>query len=76
VRITFDTDDMRVRMMVEDNGKGFDVESALSGQQKTIGLSTLKERIGLLGGQLQIESEAGQGTQVVMDVPVGGFANQ
>jgi two-component system sensor histidine kinase DegS len=76
VRITFDTDDMRVRVLVEDNGRGFDVEAALSGQQKTIGLSTLKERIGLLGGQLHIESEPGQGTQVVIDVPVGGFQNQ
>jgi two-component system sensor histidine kinase DegS len=46
VRIGFDMDDNRVRVVVEDSGKGFDVEAALSGgQQKTIGLASLKERI-------------------------------
>ena len=69
VRITMDTDDTRVRVAVEDNGKGFDVEAAFGGKQKTIGLPTLKERIELLGGELQIDSQVGHGTQVVMDVP-------
>jgi len=71
VRVMLDTDDKRVRVMVEDNGKGFDVEHVLSGPQKTIGLSALKERIELLGGELQVDSQPGQGTRVVMDVPAG-----
>jgi two-component system sensor histidine kinase DegS len=71
VRITFDMDESRARVVVEDSGKGFDVEAALSGQQKTIGLSSLKERMELLGGRLDIESQIGQGTRVVMEVPVG-----
>ncbi len=71
VRVTFDMDDSRVRVVVEDSGKGFDVEAVLSGQQKTIGLSSLKERMELLGGRLDIESQAGQGTRVVMELPVG-----
>jgi two-component system sensor histidine kinase DegS len=72
VRVMLDTDDKRVRTIVEDNGKGFDMEQILSGAQKTIGLSALKERIELLGGELQIDSQVGQGTRVVMDVPVDG----
>lgn len=71
VRVALDTDDVRVRAIVEDNGKGFDVETAFDGKQKTIGLSALKERIELLGGVLEIDSQSGQGTRVVMDVPVG-----
>ncbi len=71
VRVMLDTDDKRVRVMVEDNGKGFDVEQVLGGPQKTIGLSALKERIELLGGELQVDSQPGQGTRVVMDVPAG-----
>ncbi len=71
VRVSLDTDDVRVRAIVEDNGKGFDVEAALDGKQKTIGLSALKERIELLGGALEIDSQSGQGSRVVMDVPVG-----
>ena len=69
VRITMDTDENRVRVVVEDNGKGFDVDAIFGGKQKTIGLPTLKERIELLGGELQIDSQAGHGTQVMMDVP-------
>ncbi|MBL8058453.1 MAG: hypothetical protein JNK29_17240 [Anaerolineales bacterium] len=71
VRVSLDSDDSRVRVIVEDNGKGFDVEAAFSGPQRTIGLAGLKERIELLGGALQIDSQPGQGTRVVMDVPVG-----
>jgi two-component system sensor histidine kinase DegS len=71
VRVTLDTDDVRVRAIVEDNGKGFNPESLTDGKQKTIGLSALKERIELLGGALELDSQPGQGTRVVMDVPVG-----
>src|SRR5574341_698584 len=72
VRVSFDMDDNRVRVVVEDSGKGFDVEAALSGgQQKTIGLASLKERTELLGGRLEIESQPGQGTRIVMEMPVG-----
>ena len=71
VRVSLDSDDTRMRVIVEDNGRGFDVEAAASGPQRTIGLAGLKERIELLGGDLQIDSQPGQGTRVVMDVPVG-----
>jgi two-component system sensor histidine kinase DegS len=71
VRVSLDTDDLRVRAIVEDNGKGYDVDATIHGPQRTIGLSALKERIELLGGELQIDSQPGQGTRVVMDVPVG-----
>lgn len=71
VRISLDTDDTRVRAVVEDNGKGFDPEIVFDGKQKTIGLSALKEKIELLGGVVEIDSQPGSGTRVVMDVPVG-----
>ncbi len=70
-RVMLDVDDNRVRAVVEDNGKGFDVSSTFNGKQKTIGLSTLKERMDSLGGQLQIESQIGQGTRVILEVPAG-----
>jgi signal transduction histidine kinase len=72
VRVSLDMDDKRVRAVVEDNGKGFDPVAALNGQQRTIGLTALRERIELLGGQLQVDSQPGQGTRVIMEVPVGG----
>ncbi|MCS6909831.1 MAG: sensor histidine kinase [Anaerolineales bacterium] len=71
VHVTLDTDDVRVRAIVEDNGRGFNPEILADSKQKTVGLSALKERIELLGGALELDSQPGQGTRVVMDVPVG-----
>jgi two-component system sensor histidine kinase DegS len=72
VHVTVDVDDKRVRAVVEDNGRGFDPAAALGGRQKTIGLAALKERLDLIGGQLQVDSQPGQGARVTIDVPVGG----
>lgn len=71
VRVTLEADDVRVRVVVEDNGHGFDVDDAFRGPQRTIGLAGLKERVELLGGSLEVDSQADQGTRVVMEVPAG-----
>jgi len=60
-----------VRVVVEDNGAGFVLPergwhpSAASG----FGLFSLRERIGHLGGTVEIESGPGRGTKVVLTVP-------
>ncbi len=69
VRLTLDFDGHKVRVLVEDNGKGFDPPAALAGKSSPSGLRTLQERMDLLNGTLQIESQPGQGARVVMDVP-------
>ncbi len=71
VRLLLDIDGQRARISVEDNGKGFEPPAVLSGKHKGTGLLTLKERMDLLGGQLQVDSQVGQGTRVVMEVPSG-----
>lgn len=71
VTVALDMDSNRVRVTVEDNGKGFDPATVLAGRTRTIGLAGLRERLGLLGGQLVVESEPGQGTRVIMELPVG-----
>ena len=71
VRILLDLDSERVRVTVEDNGKGFEPLAALERKAKATGLPTLKDRMDLLGGLLQIESQVGQGARAVMEVPVG-----
>lgn len=62
------TEDM-VRITVEDNGNGFDVKEVL-GASAGLGLSTLRERIEMLGGQVQIDSSPGRGTKVSLNVPL------
>jgi signal transduction histidine kinase len=56
---------------VEDDGKGFD-EGALAGDdgRKHWGLMGIRERAEILGGVATIESEPGQGTHVVVRVPL------
>ncbi len=79
VKVMVDVDEAQMRGVVEDNGKGFDVGSTLAPGQKHIGLSTLKEKVELLGGHLEIESTPGQGTRATVELPVGsgdGSANQ
>lgn len=72
VRIGLDVDEKRVRLSVEDNGRGFEAAAALDVQHRSIGLTTMRERIELIGGQVQIDSQPGQGARVMLEVPVGG----
>lgn len=60
--------DGRLRIGVVDNGIGFDRERVQSG----IGLASQRQRARVLGGTLDIESEAGRGTRVRLDLPLAG----
>lgn len=54
------------RVSVEDSGVGFDPESGHRG----FGLLALRERVGHMGGSVDIESAVGEGTRIVVSVPV------
>jgi two-component system sensor histidine kinase DegS len=71
VRVALDVDESRVRIVVEDNGRGFDWKPVLSLGAKSVGLPSLRERVESLGGSMQIESEAGQGANVALEIPAG-----
>lgn len=55
---------------VEDNGKGFVNEKNENDIQKHFGLSMVKERVELLGGQINISSVINKGTKIVIDIPL------
>jgi two-component system, NarL family, sensor histidine kinase DevS len=59
--------DGSVTVVVEDDGRGF---GAVGGESGGLGLVGMKERVGLLGGRLAIESTEGSGTTIVAEVPV------
>jgi two-component system, NarL family, sensor histidine kinase DegS len=61
-----------VRMVIEDNGRGFDADSVLRRGPVAghFGLAGLRERASLLGGCVRIESQPGRGTRVIVQVPV------
>lgn len=58
-----------LRIVVEDHGDGFDLESALT-SGKAAGLTRMHGRAALLGGYLNIESKRGVGTRVLASLPV------
>ncbi|MGW4059997.1 sensor histidine kinase [Amycolatopsis sp. NPDC004747] len=53
------------RLVVTDNGRGFDTGAARSG----FGLLGLRERAALVGGTVSVDSEPGAGTRVTVTVP-------
>ena len=61
-----------VRLEVRDWGRGFDSSkiAGSAGPGERVGLSSMRERISLLGGVLEINSEPGVGTSVVATVPL------
>lgn len=60
--------DQRVCVEVWDNGKGFDALSLPTGSH---GLKGMRFRIEALGGRLDIESSAEEGTRLIVWVPEG-----
>lgn len=60
----------RVLAVMEDDGRGFNVEAALGAPvaERRLGLTGMRERIELVGGTLEIESSAGAGTTLVVRI--------
>jgi two-component system sensor histidine kinase DegS len=74
VVVTLEINDERVRVVVEDNGRGFGTgELKLdTDSSKAMGLGTLHNRISLVEGQMRIrDSETGPGARVELVVPAG-----
>jgi signal transduction histidine kinase len=55
-------------LTIKDNGKGFNATQQK--QRKTLGLLGMKERVAILNGKYTIESEAGKGTNIVVQIPL------
>jgi signal transduction histidine kinase len=72
VRIQLSANGGKITVIVEDDGRGFDVDAVLKSRVGTqsLGLLGIQERTVLLGGTFTIKSEVGQGTQLKVEVPV------
>jgi two-component system sensor histidine kinase NreB len=60
--------------MVKDSGSGFDLQQSIKG--RGLGLTSMKERLALVHGQLSIHSELGRGTTVQARVPLTPQSSQ
>jgi signal transduction histidine kinase len=71
VNIGLSRDAGAVRLIVTDNGVGFDVNAPPKYERGSgLGLVGLRERVALVGGMCSVESEPDRGTRVIIDLPV------
>ena len=66
VSILLTRSDRTVAAVVEDDGRGFDGDAT---RDDVLGIVGMRERVGLVGGRLRVESTVGSGTTVAAEVP-------
>lgn len=62
----------RLELTIHDNGVGFDLSEAMKNVTRgnSLGLLNMHERVELIGGQMQIVTSPGQGTQIHALIPL------
>ncbi|HEY2494669.1 MAG TPA: sensor histidine kinase [Paenibacillus sp.] len=67
VEMTFQA--QMVKIVVQDNGCGFKISLIEQKRNEHFGLMGMRERVELLEGRMEILSELGQGTKIVIHIP-------
>lgn len=70
LRLSLTTEDKRLQLVIEDDGRGFDTAELPPVTERHFGLLGMHERARLLGGDVQVTSRAGDGTRVAAWVPL------
>jgi signal transduction histidine kinase len=66
-------DSSAIHLTVRDSGRGFNAVEAMRG--RGLGLTSMKERMALVGGELSVDSHPQKGTTVYVRVPVLSATN-
>src|SRR5690606_29605578 len=72
VHITLKIDGSQVRLEVRDNGIGFNIPDQWLdfAQEGHLGILGMRERAETVGGNLEIQSAKGKGTQITATIPL------
>lgn len=72
VTVRIEKGEGQVHFLLEDDGRGFDPEETQSRVEpgRGLGLSTIRQRIRMLGGRLDLWSRPGQGTRLAFVIPL------
>jgi signal transduction histidine kinase len=62
----------QLRVLIGDDGKGFDPAAQAANGRRTSGLASMRERAEALGGLFDLESGLGTGTRIKVEVPLEG----
>jgi signal transduction histidine kinase len=66
--VTMQFEDSQTLVQIEDEGRGFVLDDVKPGMGH-IGLSTMRERVEMMGGTLTLDSSPGRGTRVAVEIP-------
>jgi len=68
VKVIIDLGESSIRVTVDDNGKGFNLENL--NQANSLGLGLIRDRVEILGGAFDIDSVIGKGSRITLSIPV------
>jgi len=67
IELAFHKKEDSIYIIIQDDGVGFDMDK-IQTTSKCFGIKNLKERIFLLGGDIQIETELNKGTKIYIEI--------
>ncbi len=70
VGVILEASESEVSLIVEDDGKGFVWDQQAASSSSRLGLLGIRERLALVGGSLEIESEHNRGTTLIVHAPI------
>jgi signal transduction histidine kinase len=73
--VAFEHNDGYLKVTVSDRGQGFDSQEIMNNMKVAHGLLSLRHRLGLLGCEMEVNSQPGIGTEVVIEAPLEGLGN-
>jgi len=71
-KIEIEFSDIKTRITVSDNGKGFNVPEKIGdiAKEGKLGLTGMQERAQLVGGTIIVRSKPGEGTKITVELPL------
>lgn len=69
VEVSLEAGEEALVLSIKDNGRGFDRDTVNTGRAGGIGLIGIRERLEFIGGQLEIVTQPGLGTQLIARIP-------
>jgi signal transduction histidine kinase len=67
--VRVDNHDSRTLVIVRDEGAGFDSQKVMDDPAIAHGLIIIRHRLSLLGCRMEVHSQPGKGTEVIIEVP-------
>ncbi|MCI0520876.1 MAG: sensor histidine kinase [Chloroflexi bacterium] len=67
IKVQVDIGESNVKVLVDDNGKGFDV--GVLQERGRMGVRAIRERVDKMGGYMEVDSVMGRGTRVNFQIP-------